>query len=92
MSLGLVGKHSKRRAVEPQRFDFIRWTVRLLQAAAGLSLAHADTGAGSYTGMNVDHSYSGIAGLMPNTFGEPARAAGHPSGLTRRAHFRCRFP
>jgi EAL domain-containing protein (putative c-di-GMP-specific phosphodiesterase class I) len=75
MSLGLVGKHSKRRAVEPRRFDFVRGTVILLLAAARLSLAHADTGAGSYTDMNAEHSYSGITGLLPKTFGEPAPAA-----------------
>jgi len=76
MSLGLVGKHSKRRAVEPRRFDFIRWTVILLLAAARLSLAHADTGAGSYTGTNAGHSYSSIIGQPPKTFGEPAPAVG----------------
>lgn len=75
MSLGLVGKHSKRRAVELRRFDFIRGTVILLLAAARLSLAHADTGAGSYTDTNAEHSYSGIIGQLPKTFGEPAPAA-----------------
>ena len=75
MSLGLVGKHSKRRAVEPRRFDFIRWTVIVLLTAARLSLAHADTGAGSYTDINAERSYSGITGLLPKTFGEPAPAA-----------------
>ena len=75
MSLGLVGKHSKRRAVEPRRFDFIRGTVILVLAAARLSLAHADTGAGSYTDMNTEHSYSGIIGPPPKTFGDPAPAA-----------------
>ncbi|CAN7764256.1 IS5 family transposase [Caballeronia sp. LjRoot31] len=75
MSLGLVGKHSKRRPVEPRRFDFIRWTVILLLATARLSLAQADTGAGSYTDINAEHSYSGITGLLPKTFGEPAPAA-----------------
>jgi len=75
MSLGLVGKHSKRRAVEPRRFDFARWTVILLLATARLSLAQADTGAGSYTDINAEHSYSGITGLLPKTFGEPAPAA-----------------
>ena len=75
MSLGLVGKLSKRRAVESRRFDFIRGTVILLLAAARLSAAHADTGAGSYTGTNAEHSYSGIIGQLQKTFGEPAPAA-----------------
>jgi EAL domain-containing protein (putative c-di-GMP-specific phosphodiesterase class I) len=75
MSLGLVGKHSKPRAVEPWRFDFIRGTVILLLATARLTLAHADIGAGSYTNTNTQHSYSGIIGQLPNTVGEPAPAA-----------------
>ena len=75
MSLGLVGKHPKRRPVEPRRFDFARWTVILLLSAARLSLAHADIGAGSYADSNAEHSYSGITGLLPKTFGEPAAAA-----------------
>ncbi|WP_062092692.1 EAL domain-containing protein [Caballeronia udeis] len=42
--------------------------------AARLSLAQADAGAGSYTDSNAEHSYSGITGLLPKTFGEPAPA------------------
>jgi EAL domain-containing protein (putative c-di-GMP-specific phosphodiesterase class I) len=75
MSLGLVGKHPKRRPAEPRRFDFARWTVILLLTAARLSLAHADIGAGSYTDSNAEHSYSGITGLLPKAFGESAPAA-----------------
>jgi hypothetical protein len=76
MSLGLIGKHSKRRPAEPRRFDFIRWTVLLLLATANLSVAQADTGAGSYPNSNAEHSYSGITGLLPKTFGEHAPATG----------------
>lgn len=75
MSLGLVGKHSGRRAVEPHRFDVIRWTFIVLLAAARLSLAHADTGAGSYTDISAEYGHPGITGLLPRTLGEPAPAA-----------------
>lgn len=68
MSSGLVEKHSKRRAVEPWHFDFIRWTVILLLVAARLSLAHADTGADPRADTNAGYSNSGITGLPPKTF------------------------
>jgi c-di-GMP phosphodiesterase len=76
MSLGLVGKRPKYRPGEWRLFDFTRWPVILLLSAARLSLAHADIGAGTYADVNAELSYSGITGLLPNTFGEPAPAAG----------------
>jgi c-di-GMP phosphodiesterase len=75
MSLGLVGKHPKRRPVEPRRFDFARWTVILLLVAASISLAHADTGADPRADINAGYSYSGITGLPPKTFQGVAPAA-----------------
>jgi hypothetical protein len=68
MPLSLVGKHPKRRPVEPRCFDFARWTVILLLVAASISLAHTDTGAGPRTGIDAAYSYSGITGLPQKTF------------------------
>jgi c-di-GMP phosphodiesterase len=78
MSLDLVAKHTKRRSVEPRRFDFARWTVILLLVAASISLAHADTGADSRADSNVGYSYSGITGLPPKTFQRVAPEAEAP--------------
>jgi hypothetical protein len=78
MSSGLVGKLSNGRAVEPRRFEFIRWTVVLLPAVASIPLAEPDTGVDPRTDLDAGHNCSGVTGLQPKTLGRLAPEAEAP--------------